>query len=167
MRNKYLLCLALATVLTLGIMWIVSLSVRKPLPPRPSVVVPSHFFGEVVLHHKDGRQSTYNGRELYQRYFWAGWFACEHAFVLDLDWGESKAWRYRSQGKFDLEAPWIEDAPDEINDARGDGWSNCRVWIETLLLQDSESRLRRMLAQSAKEREECERPTATKSDAMR
>ena len=124
---------------------------RLPSGPEAlSIAIPAAYRCNIVLRHKDGTTSEHNGIELYKEHYLSSWQDCAKAFIADRQWGARqwgtvKAWQFDCPNESDLGAPWIVDAPDEINDARRDGWRACQRRIETLLDLYSDDRARSIL----------------------
>lgn len=120
---------------------------RSELDFAPTVSVPDGYAGKIMLVHKDGTTSEHDGEQLYSEHFLNGWNECKRSFVNGVQWGDTKAWLYAtSPDGSDLEAPWIIGAPDEINNARRDGWQSCRQRIQEHLEIHSEASLREKLS---------------------
>ena len=112
----------------------------------PTISVPDELSQTIELVHKDGTVSHHVGGELYTEHFRNGWNDCVRFFVQDVTWGLTKAWLYVDAEGSDLGAPWIIDAPDEINDFRRSGWKACGIELQKKLQSVSESQLRASLA---------------------
>lgn len=116
----------------------------------PTISIPESYEGTITLVHKDGSTSEHDGELLYSTHFLDGWSDCKRSFVDRVQWGDTKAWLYASTDDSDLEAPWIIGAPDEINDARRDGWRKCTQTIRELLEIHTEQSVRETLSSDKK-----------------
>lgn len=112
------------------------------------IAVPEHFQRKLVLRFtKDADPTEHDGCELYRESFVSGWEDCADAFVADWKRGEESYWSYEPEDDSSFDVPWLIQAPDEINDARRDGWRLCREEIQALLKTRSESQVRAMLGE--------------------
>jgi hypothetical protein len=124
---------------------------RSPQSADPAfaptlIDVPEHFRRKLVLLRKRGSPTEHDGSELYRESFTSGWNDCAASFVANERSGSVVYWSYEPEGDNTMGAPWIIPAPDEVNEARRDGWRLCRSEIQALMKTRSESQVRAILA---------------------
>ena len=105
----------------------------------------------VPQRHTNGTQTTQDSDDMYSQSFKGAWYDCAQAFVDRTPWFGGFAWCFDTDDRFgDLGAPWLISAPDDVNDARRDGWRACCKEIQKRLLHYPENVIREQAREALK-----------------